>query len=117
MQVQIVLKRLKKIPEVQAVYLFGSYAKNKHRPVSDIDIAVLLYPFTKESEAEAGANSNRMVQVSIFNRLPPFLKWDIVKNGKKLFVRDKEIVRELEIRAIKEYHEHVPLYRRNGWIK
>ncbi len=31
-----VVSQLKKIPEVKAIYLFGSYATGKQKPISDI---------------------------------------------------------------------------------
>lgn len=37
-------KLLECLPELQAAYLFGSYANNDAHPGSDVDIAVLLPP-------------------------------------------------------------------------
>ena len=37
--VQIIVRNL---PETQAVYLYGSYARDEQRPDSDMDLAVLL---------------------------------------------------------------------------
>jgi predicted nucleotidyltransferase len=37
-----IVEDLKKYSEVMVIILFGSYAKGKMKPISDIDIAVML---------------------------------------------------------------------------
>ncbi|VAW33559.1 Nucleotidyltransferase domain protein, SO_3165 group [hydrothermal vent metagenome] len=44
MKEQIIQTVLTHYPQVQAVYLFGSYSVGEERPSSDVDIAILLPP-------------------------------------------------------------------------
>jgi predicted nucleotidyltransferase len=36
-----IISELKEIKDVEAIYLFGSYAKNKVKPYSDIDLCLI----------------------------------------------------------------------------
>lgn len=43
-------------PEVLAVYLFGSYARNREKETSDIDLAIFVDPHGKVDESELKRN-------------------------------------------------------------
>jgi uncharacterized protein len=51
-------------PEIAAVYLFGSYAQGTTRPLSDVDIAILL----SEEQGKAG-NCNRFDYMADLGRI------------------------------------------------
>ncbi len=51
------LERLEKIKAVKAVYLFGSLAKKKATPLSDIDICVITTDADERTKAEISSIS------------------------------------------------------------
>ena len=60
---------LKKYSEVMVIILFGSYAKGKTKPISDIDIAVVLKDPDKSLEAKMSCFSSNIFDVVPFSRL------------------------------------------------
>ncbi|HEY9246950.1 MAG TPA: nucleotidyltransferase domain-containing protein [Candidatus Methanoperedens sp.] len=41
-EINKIMEDLKKYPDVMAIILFGSYARKRMKPLSDIDIAVII---------------------------------------------------------------------------
>lgn len=89
------------IPEVWAVYLFGSRARGEARPDSDWDLAVLgvraipveqLIRWEEELEAALG----HRVEVLDLRRADPFLALDVLR-GKRLWARDPVAADEFEL--------------------
>jgi hypothetical protein len=86
-------------PEVLVAYLFGSHARGKPTPISDVDIAVLLseavphesyldYRIALMRELTKIFGSDE-VQVVILNQAPPLLAYKVIVEGKPLFCRDE----------------------------
>ncbi|HEV2851169.1 MAG TPA: nucleotidyltransferase domain-containing protein [Thermoanaerobaculia bacterium] len=74
------------LPEVRLAVLFGSTARGKAGPKSDVDIGVLLEPDTPESrsrvEVDLGrAVSGRDVDVIFVKDAPPLLRFEIARDG------------------------------------
>ncbi len=112
-----IVNSLKKQKSVVAVYLFGSAARGKTTPMSDIDLAVFLHPYDREAALQIGSYSSPHVDTMVFNDAPPYMKFEIIRDGKPLFIRDKEAVRGMAAAALREYHEYVPFYERQGLLK
>lgn len=73
-----VVKELKKIKEVKAIYLFGSYAKGTEKPISDIDICVITEKnISRGKKEEIVSNSGRKIQISLFWDLPVFVRYNV----------------------------------------
>ena len=92
---------LKKYPEVVAIILYGSYAKGKEKPLSDIDMAVILKD--KELEAEVSSFSSNVLDVVPFHRLPLYIQFEVLKHGKILFSRDKEYLMDVKRKILRDY--------------
>jgi predicted nucleotidyltransferase len=105
-----IAQRIRGEKNVLAIYLFGSVAEGSVTPLSDIDIAVVLSPYDTQMVYEVMSYCSPIIDISIFNDLPPFMKFAVMSKGKLLYVKDQEKLDEMEIMAMKEYHEHVPLY-------
>ena len=105
---------IKKWKELQAVYLFGSQAKGRPTPLSDIDIAVMVKPSKnlKEIEADIGSSSSPTVDVVPFHRLPLYIQFEVFKYGKAIYVRYKAALLDLKIRVLPEYLDNSYLYER-----
>ncbi|RLI72728.1 nucleotidyltransferase domain-containing protein [Archaeoglobales archaeon] len=110
-KVERIVTRIKTHPNVIAIYLFGSYAKGEQTPMSDIDIAVILRNPTAESEAEIASFSSPNIEVVLFHRLPLYIKFEVFKYGKELFVGDEEELLQIKMKVMREYLDTTHLYR------
>lgn len=110
--VQRIVAEIQEHPKVVAIFLFGSWARGEQMPISDVDIAVLLDNPDKSDEADIGSMYSPTVDVVLFHRLPIRIQFQVLKEGKTLFVRDEEKVKEVTFRVMRQYHEMEWLYRR-----
>ena len=95
---------LKDLSYVEAVYLFGSYAKNTSTPYSDIDIGVILHePASQWQYEKAGQFSSELIDVEIFNRMPVEIRNAIVSEGILLYCRNEEYLSEIIKETVREY--------------
>lgn len=106
------IEELKRYPEVVGVYLFGSYVKNTTTPLSDIDIAVILKDPDPKKEADIGSIYSEKIDLVLFHKLPLHIKFEVLKFGKEIFVKDEEYLFELKLKVLKEYLETRWLYER-----
>jgi len=105
-----VIEELKRYSEVKAIILFGSHAKGKVKPISDIDIAVLFKD--PDLEAEIASYSSNVLDVVNFSRLPLYIQFEVLKHGKTLFVRDEEFLTRIKMEVLRDYLEMSYLYER-----
>lgn len=103
----------KKKQGINALYLFGSYAKDEVKPLSDIDVAVLL----KNSAAKAdywdiklGLLNKAMailgtdeIDFVLLNEAPYELAYNVLKEGRILFCRDDRERQEFQERVVMNY--------------
>lgn len=64
---------------------------------------------SKEDKAEIGSLYSDKVDLVLFHRLPKYIQFEIFKNGKKLFIRDKEYINVLNNIIRFENHYKVDL--------
>jgi len=105
-------------PDVVVAYLFGSVAPGQANARSDVDIAILLQKGLDEEATLARQlailvalqeMADREVQVTILNRASPFLAYQVLKEGLRLYQRDKAERVEFEVRAMKMYFDIQPM--------
>lgn len=110
--IEKILNDLKKIKEVKAIYLFGSYARNQQIPISDIDICVITNKISDRKETDIVGNSGRRLDISLFSRLPIMIRSNVFKEGKLLFCRDKRLLIDLKYNTMSEYLDFRPAINR-----
>ena len=98
-----VVEDVKKIEKVNAVFLFGSYAKGTNKPYSDIDICIVADDLTKNERREILTNSSERLDISIFSDLLPLIQYRVIKDGKIFFHKDWLKLHRLKAKTIKEY--------------
>ena len=112
------IKFLEKDQDILLVYLFGSQAQNETGPLSDIDLAVLLKPAAKKDYFEKKLTLLGLftdffgrddIDLVILNEAPLVLKYNILKDGKPLFIRDEELHVNLIQKTISEYLDFKPI--------
>lgn len=101
--------------EITALYLFGSYAEGKQRPNSDIDIAILTEPYMNKQESfisrlnfknDIAKLLKKDIDLVIFQETGEFLSYQIIKNGKLVFERDKDKVSLFRSKKIVQYLDY-----------
>lgn len=99
-----VLSRLKRIPEIKAVFLFGSYAIGKEKPISDIDICVIAKKNIETArKMEIMSYAGGKIDISMFYDLPISIRASVLKDGTPLFSRDEKFIAEIMVSTMKEY--------------
>jgi len=111
-EIKEIIKKLKEYPNVMAIILFGSYAKGEEKPLSDIDIAVLIKNPDKLIEAEVASLSSNFLDVVNFHKLPLYIQFEVFKYGKPLYVRDKNFFTYLKWKTMRDYLEMSYIYKR-----
>ena len=100
-------------------YLFGSHARGRAGPLSDVDVAVLLAGrlnddncFDRRLEITGGLTDilpAEDVDVAILNQAPLALRYRVVRDGVLLFCRDRQAMIELRVRTVSEYLDFKPV--------
>jgi predicted nucleotidyltransferase len=99
-----IAKEICKIKNVEAVYLFGSYARGKQGPLSDIDLCVIgnLNKKSKRKILKFGASN---MNILIFNELPVYRKMEILRFGKEIIINDINELSKIRILTLHEYED------------
>lgn len=107
--------------DVLCVYLFGSVAAGKEHRFSDVDIGVLfdesvnekIYFDRKLSIINNMSQClNRNVDVVILNEVDTFLKFQVLKNGIRIYERLDRYEHNFEAEALLEYFDFLPIRKR-----
>lgn len=106
-------------PNVAFAFLFGSYAANRQRRSSDLDLAVYFHTPPEGVDILDLRNdwSNRLgveVDLVILNSASAFLRHQVMKTGKKLAVNDPICYRRFRERTIADYQEYRWLSERSA---
>lgn len=118
-EVEALLDQARKDPTVLAVMLFGSVARGEARPDSDVDICLVLEPTPPpEGRREPSVLTEKRLQylhfdldVKLFEQLPLYVRHQVLKEGRVLFVRDEDRLYGVALRAVKEFEDFKPRYR------
>ncbi len=112
---------LEKREEIQFAILFGSIAKGTSNKLSDVDIAVMLAPDFKDSSPygyQATLTADLMqelkrndVDVVILNEAPILLKYEIMRYGDFIHIRDKQARIQFQVDTLNQYEDFKHLYR------
>lgn len=118
------LKALKEFfenyPNILFVLIFGSYARDRKTPFSDLDLAIY---FSSEPELlEIGGLIAKLekitsveVDVLILNKLyekNPALAYEVITTGKLIFCKDEEAYIRYKEYTFLYYFDHLPLFER-----
>ena len=105
-------------PDVLFAYLFGSMASGLSHPYSDLDIACYVregdYIFYHKKDRELTENipdtiGGYKVGLQLLNTMPMLLKFEVVRYGQELFVRDQSAKVEFETNILYRYFDMKPL--------
>ncbi len=99
------------LPEVEAIWLFGSFARGDARAESDLDVAVLaerpIAPDQLWSAATAlGARLGLPVDLVDLRAVSLLLRFEVVTRGERLFARDPLLADRFELLVIGLYQRY-----------
>jgi predicted nucleotidyltransferase len=105
---------LKHFPDVQGIYLFGTYATADERPDSDVDIALLLPPGQRRQPAHLALSSCRLkleqalgrpVDLLDARQVSTVFQKEIIQTGLVLYCANKSAVGEFEMLTLSLYQK------------
>ena len=121
--VERVLAVVEKNPKMRLFYLFGSRARGKEDPESDIDFAFLSSKdFSWEEYYSLRGSLSRVLGTDRFNLLwlnkaDPIITFEVIATGRPLYFKDPETLNDFELKAKKNYYGYKHyLERRRGGI-
>ncbi len=120
--VETLERRLGARPEILDAYLFGSGARGRAQPHSDVDVAVYVdpdrlpdSPFGYEAELAAelvAALAHDAVDVVVLNHAPPLVYQRVLRDGVRVMSRDLPATTTREGQALSRYCDYVPHLRK-----
>lgn len=105
---------LKHYPDVQAIYLFGSYGTADEWPDSDVDIAILLPPQQAKAAKilamsdlcfELESLLKKEVDLINLRRVPTVLQKEIVVADRRIYHADEYAANEFEMLTLSYYQK------------
>ncbi len=114
--IRLFLEKIKRYfkdnPQIIAVYLFGSYAANRQRPESDVDIAVLFeFNLTQQKRFNlclqyyADLSDEYELDIVDMNSADYPLLYEIFNEGELVFERDREKRVAFQALKLSEYSD------------
>ena len=109
-----VAKEISEIPGVNAVYLFGSYARGKQKPHSDIDLcAITETRISKKTKNKILSLASKKIETHILSDLPLYIQFSVFKEGKPIFVNSEDSLNEIKWKTIRLYLDFQPRLERH----
>lgn len=112
-KIPFLVREFKKRRCINCLYLFGSRAKGAVKPLSDIDIGVILNKNVSRSKATdfklellskaAEILGTDEIDLIVLNEAPPDLTFNILRDGKILFCRSRKDFFDFREAAISNY--------------
>ena len=101
--------------DVLAVILFGSVARGEQTARSDIDVCLVLTPERIRDKSVASRTrleylSHLDLDVQIFQALPLYIRYRVLREGQVLFVRDEDLLYEVAFRTAQAFEDFKPIY-------
>ena len=103
-------------PAAKLAVVFGSAARGRSGPVSDLDLALRLVPDTVESRREVVDAARRAVRREIdtvdLDTAPPLLRFQIAREGVVLVEREPRSWARFKARAMTDWWDWAPTARK-----
>ena len=112
---KIVALIIRYYPDVQAIYLFGSYGTDDYRPGSDLDVAVLLpvhiarhvdfWEWINISNKLAGITGVPEVDIINLRRVSTVFRKEIIMAERRIYCADEYAADEFEMLTLSFYQK------------
>ena len=105
-----IIDELKNNKKVEAIYLFGSYARGNIKPFSDIDLCVVTERnISKGVKEEILSNSSKKIDLALFWDLPLSIRFRVINEGKLLYKKDALKLQRVKADTLKAYLDFQPI--------
>ena len=108
------LARTREDPEILAVLVFGSVARQQQTPKSDLDVCLVLLSKKYDSISLSRKKLEYMkrfnLDVHIFQQLPLYIRQRVLKDGKVLFSRDEDLLYHLAFQTVRAFEDFKHIY-------
>jgi predicted nucleotidyltransferase len=111
-QLKNLAAEIAKNEKVVAVILFGSFAKKRETPISDIDICVIGKRLKEREKAEIEGLGNEKVRIVFFEELPLPVRYRVFKEGRFLYLRDEAFINSLKAETMTYFLDFKPVLDR-----
>lgn len=109
-----VVTEVRKDPDVLAVLLYGSAARSENSATSDIDLCLVLrarvHSSLELSHKKLEYAAKFPPHVSIFQQLPLYVRQRVLRDGKVLYCRDRDMLYEVAFVTIREFADFEHIY-------
>ena len=109
------VSRAKGDPDVLALILFGSRARQDASPQSDLDVCLVLACEPRAGIAGAEKRLEYLaeadVDLAVFQELPLAIRSRVLKEGEVLFVRDEDALYDLAARTVRAFEDFRHIHR------
>lgn len=112
--IRSILSDLSNNPGIEAIYLYGSYARSESKPYSDLDIAVITVSSepSRSLREHIGSFASKKIDIQVFSDLPLPARMQVISQGIPLYIRDPECVREIVHVISLSYMDLEPMRKR-----
>ena len=110
-EIILLLKKIKKIDtknKVSFVVVYGSCLTERFNKLSDIDVAIYYDGNSKECfqfRLALSGDLPNIFDIQIFQDLPLYIKNEIIKEGKIVYMKDMKEVSMIYISVIREFNQ------------
>lgn len=109
-----IVEDLKAHDAVLGLILFGSVARGRPRPFSDLDLCIVTRnPVTDADRLELLSYGSEKIDVSIYSDLPVQIQFRVIKEGRVLFSKDSLALHRIKAATVREYLDFEPFIKRH----
>lgn len=113
--VKKIVEKAKNDPEILALFLYGSIAREEDHEQSDVDLCLVLTPASYTPQELSNKKLAYLkifdLDIQVFQQLPIYIKTRVIKDGKVLHCKDDAALYELSFSVIREFSDFEHIYR------
>ena len=104
-------------PDILAIYQYGSSLTCSR--YQDLDLCII--PYGKNSDKQVSSLFHYSgtyagygaipLDITLFSLLPLYIRIEVIRNGKILFYKDRDLLFDLVLRTNRQWDDFEPLYR------
>lgn len=106
------LQELKKIAKgnkkIAAIYLFGSFLKNKNK-ARDIDLCIISKNMPDMQMAKISMCFQKPIDISFMQKMPPYVAIRVLNEGEAVFIQDEKTLSEIWLSVVRPYLSYQPM--------
>lgn len=102
------VSKIRKNRKVWAIILFGSQAKKRATPISDIDVCVI-GKLSEREKAKIESLGDEKIRIVFFDELSLPIRFRIFKEGKFLYLKEESLVNSIKAETMSRFLDFKPI--------